>query len=145
MDGVRAMTTDKVLHAIAELVHAMRETWDRAGIYAACHALAATQPLDQVAHAAIDAAMDKTARTPGVIATRARHWQPTLRGNEPPPVRDVLAHHEGDPQLARHGATLAREALAMARALEHDDSKRSSPPDPGGRSATTEPPPRDEP
>ena len=107
MDGVRAMTTDKVLHAIAELVHAMRETWDRAGIYAACHALAATQPLDQVAHAAIDAAMDKTARTPGVIATRARHWQPTLRGNEPPPVRDVLAHHEGDPQLARHGATLA--------------------------------------
>jgi hypothetical protein len=121
------MTTSNVLHAIAELVHALRQEWDRPGIYSACHALAATQPLDQVAHAAIDAAMDKTARTPAVIATRARHWQPTLRGNDPPPVAHVIQDRPR-PDAARQGAANARQALATARARVDDEPKSDPPP-----------------
>lgn len=122
------MNTTNVLHSIAALVHAMRPGWDTAGIYSACHSLAATRPLDQVAHAAIDAAMDKTARTPAVIATRDRTWQPTLRGTDPPPVDHVLHDPTPPPDVARRGSANARQALATARASVDDDRKTQPPP-----------------
>jgi hypothetical protein len=127
------MTTEQQLRALTEFVHAMRPGWDRPGIYAALHSAAATRNMDHVGHAAIDAAMDTTANTPAVIATRDRTWQPSLlTGNPPPPVTNVLRGDRQPDEVAARGSAKARQALATARARVDDDPKRSSPPDPGG-------------
>jgi hypothetical protein len=122
------MTTETQLRALTELVHAMRPTWDRAGIYAAVHGAHATRAMVDVAHAAIDAAADKSARTPAVIGTRDRTWQPTLLGNEPPPVSEVIRLTPSPDETARRGAANARQPLAKARAREDDDAKPATPP-----------------
>lgn len=128
MDGAHAMTTEPQLRALTELVHAMRPGWDRAGIYAAVHGASATRSLAQLAHVAIDAATDKTANTPAVIASRDRHWQPTLLGNEPPPITNVLHDPRQPDETASRGAANARQALAKARAREDDDANTRTPP-----------------
>lgn len=123
------MTTEQQLRALTEFVHAMRPGWDRAGIYAAIHSAAATRTMDHVAHAAVDAATDKTANTPAVIGTRDRTWQPSLlTGNAPPPVTNVLRDPHQPDEVAARGSAKARQALAIAHATEHD--KRDNPPPP---------------
>jgi hypothetical protein len=85
--------------------------------------------LDNVAHAAIDAAMDKTARTPAVIGTRDRTWQPTLPtlGN-PPPVAQAIHDPRQPDEVTSRGAANARQALAKARARVDDDANAATPP-----------------
>ena len=65
--------------ALTRLVHALRPAWNEEGIYAALGKLKARDPYD-VALAAIRAAADKNAKTPGVIPTDGPHW------NELPPT-----------------------------------------------------------
>lgn len=60
---------DPLLATLAELVHLLRPAWNRPGIHAAL-AANAHRPVDQLIRAFIDAALDPTARTPAVLASR---------------------------------------------------------------------------
>lgn len=68
---------DPRLAALAELVHQLRPSWDRAGCRAAIHAArTGRRTLDQLVHVAIDAALDTSAQTPAAIGHTARWERP---------------------------------------------------------------------
>lgn len=122
--------TEGAAKALAELVHQLRPAWDRHGILAAVHA--AHRPgrdLQLVAHVAIDAACDPSARTPAVITTRdrtttqqpAQASQPTPADRRPCPTchqihtpDQTVCHRRGD--VPTELLAEARQALADAKA-----------------------------
>lgn len=70
--------------ALTRLTHLLRPAWSEEGIYAA---LSKCRELDahETALAAIRAAADKTAKTPGVIPARGSHWNEPDPGPRTPP------------------------------------------------------------
>lgn len=60
--------------ALAALVAALRPDWDAPGVLAALRDGRTKGTADQLAHAAINAAMDPANRTPAVIALDGSHW-----------------------------------------------------------------------
>jgi hypothetical protein len=62
--------TDPQHRALAELVHQLRPAWNRGGILGAIHAASGRLDTEHLVRAAIDAALDRTALTPAVIAHR---------------------------------------------------------------------------
>lgn len=122
--------TEGAEKALAELVHQLRPAWDRHGILAAIHAaLRPGRDLQLVAHVAVDAACDPTARTPAVITTRDRTTV-EVKPSVPPSPADrkpcttchqihvpgqTVCHRTADPNLAATRAAEARQALAEAK------------------------------
>lgn len=60
--------------ALAALVATLRPGWDAPGVLAALRDARTKGSADQVAHAAITAAMDPANRTPAVIGLDGPHW-----------------------------------------------------------------------
>lgn len=113
--------TEAQMRALAELVHHVRPSWDRHGIYAALHANAARLDFARLIRAAIDAANDPDARTPAAIHTRdgqAWHRDEPRPGKPatawPPPITDLDLGRPADPEATQLGAAAARAALHHA-------------------------------
>lgn len=120
--------TEPAAKALTELIHQLRPAWDRRGILAAIHQATAKRDLILVAHIAIDATQDRTARTPAVIATRDRtaiepttpsqadgpwdrHACPTCKRIHTP---DQTTCKRAGPDITARGAATARKALTEA-------------------------------
>ena len=72
---------------LCELIHLLRPDWHLPGIEAAIRKAADdTNPFD-VSVAAIRAASDPQARTPGIIPGPGPHWAQTEKGRRLPPTR----------------------------------------------------------
>lgn len=116
---------DPRLKALAELVHQLRPAWNRGGILSAIHACQRPgRDLPSIVRAAIDAALDPTADTPGAIQHRdGAAWNTTPKPTRSPADRSPCAGcgniHSADdktcqyrdPATAHAGADRARAAL----------------------------------
>lgn len=128
------MIDQQTLRALAYFVARCRPTyaphaaWDEAGIMAALSRVANMSP-GEVGLAAIRAAMDKTAKTPGVISSLdSIHWRekPTAaheRGNHPPTSTDACRIHGGHRDNCSGCAADAKAAIAeqQTRTTRTDD------------------------
>jgi len=72
------MMSREQAQALMHAIHLLRPSWNEEGIYAALAKVKHRDPFD-VALAALRAAADDKAKTPGVIPTTGPHW------NEAPP------------------------------------------------------------
>lgn len=117
------MKADPKLRALAELVHQIRPTWDRAGILSVLTSDA--REFTTLAHVAIDVAHDTKARTPGVIPSRDRTQVAPINPPTPTPAKACRqCSRVHDPEQvsckvpnadrAQEGASRARQALARA-------------------------------
>jgi hypothetical protein len=150
MHASRIMTVTKHdAEHIAALVHALRPEWDTRGIIAALHPCA-KRPLADTVLAAVRAACDNGARTPGVIPTDGPHWAEKITPRDQGPLvtayrcRDCGGLHTVDSPCQpitetdiSTGLKLARYELQRARAQccshgvpfgncreDHDDATR---------------------
>lgn len=129
---------DPRVRALAELLHQIRPTWDRAGIRSALLIASATKTFEQVTHAAIGASFDTSAHTPAVIPHRDGDAFAAKKSEQctplPPPVTAVLGAVEAGDYTA--GAAAARAAIRAAkdaalkataekRAQKHPDEKEA--------------------
>lgn len=81
------MTKNQAQH-LAAIVAETRPDWDQRGIVAAL-AKVRERDLADTCWAAIRAAENRTAQTPGFIPVDGDHWRPTTRTDTPrPPTRD---------------------------------------------------------
>ena len=101
---------------LAALVHQLRPEWDERGVLTALERCAGRNPLD-VAMAAIRAAADLGAHTPGVIPTDGPHWRERLSETRSP--RNPLPHeecdsHPGQFRLSCSGCSANRKAKREA-------------------------------
>ncbi|MFK5691309.1 hypothetical protein ACI3EY_16750 [Ornithinimicrobium sp. LYQ92] len=72
--------------ALVQLVAHMRRDWQPAGIEAAIRKAAADAPAFDVCVAAVRAAADPEAKTPGLIPAPGPHWATTATGRRTPPT-----------------------------------------------------------
>lgn len=84
------MLSREQAQAVSRTVHLLRPAWNEEGIYAALAQVKDRDPFD-VALAAIRAARDDKARTPGVIPTPGPHWNEEA---PKPPTRPKLSREE---------------------------------------------------
>lgn len=72
--------------ALVQLLAALRRDWQPAGIEAAVRKAAEVGPGPDVCVAAVRAAANLEARTPGLIPQPGPHWQQTTAGKNLPPT-----------------------------------------------------------
>lgn len=121
--------TEGLSKALTELIHHLRPAWDHPGITTAIHQATTRRDFATVAHVAIDAACDPTARTPAVIVTRHRTTQTSIQNMAPPSPADRKpcpschqihtpnqdgCHRPGKP--SQQALADARQAIAEAKA-----------------------------
>lgn len=76
---------------LAALIHKLRPEWDERGILSALEKCAGRNPFD-VAAAAIRAAADRGAKTPGVIPADGPHWREKVSDQLSP--RNPMPHEQ---------------------------------------------------
>jgi hypothetical protein len=100
---------------LAHLLALIRDDWNEAGIFAALGKCKNERAVN-VALAALRAADDPQARTPGVIPTPGPHWNE--RKADPAPPRNPIHVRQPKPEapMASHYAAAARAAFDRNRA-----------------------------
>lgn len=99
---------------LAATVHALRPDWDTAGILSALQRCAGRNEFD-VAVAAIKAAADPGAKTPGVIPSDGPHWRERVSAERTP--RNPMPHEECRAHLGQFRGSCSG---CRADALAHD-------------------------
>lgn len=110
MDG---RSQRELITTLAQLIRSIRPSWDYPGIVAALQKASIRHDSRALIRAAVDAAYDPSARTPGVIHNRdGRAWR---QDETPPPQPARITDLDlGQPQpdhVATRGAAAARAAL----------------------------------
>lgn len=78
------MISREQAQSLAHLVHLLRPAWSEAGIFAALSRCPDRDPIT-TALAALRAAADPRAQTPGIIPTAGSHWNETAPAEPKPP------------------------------------------------------------
>jgi hypothetical protein len=133
---------------LVEIAVACRPTgapvWNRPGIFAAIGKVKG-RSLASVTIAVVQAAEDRMAESPAVIASAGPHWRQPIPGDRPanfPPKAEVACRTCGkevggcvclapamhlramDPEIAHQGAGMARALLDEKRGVPHNHTER---------------------
>ena len=92
------MLSREQAQSLTRTIHLLRPGWNEEGIYAALAQVKGLDPFE-VALAALRAAKDPNAKTPGVIPSKGPHW------NEEPPSAPAKQHLSRDERRSRTCAT----------------------------------------
>lgn len=100
-----ASITKPQAEALAALVHALRDSWDVAGIMAALAVAQTRGDAFAVAHAALYAAENTSARTPGVINFAGEHWTRGRALGADAPIRFERCPEPGHTSFPAHNCS----------------------------------------
>ncbi|UFU03456.1 hypothetical protein LQF12_02260 [Ruania suaedae] len=101
--------------ALTVLIHEIRPAWDEQGIYAALGKARDMGTLPEIATAAIKAALDPEAKTPGIIASQGPHWRTPPEATASQPIREDRCKVYGHSDTARTCRSCRGEYLVEGR------------------------------